>query len=870
MEQKLKQRICIEFYVKLQISATETFEMLNKAFPNDAPKRTTVFECHSSRIVTEDLKLKKTPAKFIPRFLTNEQKLCRLATYIAPNDFFLLPKLKAVLKERYFDTRDDIIEKLLLALKSIPKEAYKNCFNNWEKRWRWKTYRRRPLESCLTHPSRMLYPPGEVYTPPSTPEPSLRRTRVKPSAFDETMAQKISREPIDIRSESQYQQGPDTFLLPLRDPEFPVRVRQYLRIGSGRSPMLADHLRDKHWSDSKVTVRERRKFLDVLDEEIDDEKKGKTKEIIPFRLQREIGSLAETESTARRKRSQDDITGTVPYFREKLRDVVIREGQDVVLHCMAVGQPSPLYSWFRNDGILVESSRVEMTRLPSGQAQLRLKPGKAYDVGMYKCVARNQHGVALCRARLKIGDNPGKPEPPKVAQCSATAVEVTWFPPKNEGNSIILSYLLEYREASQESWTKALDSIPHEFYIVRNLQPSTTYYFRITARNKFGWGEPSAASEICCTLEEGSPGMKVSKARKFQLDMIDRGQAVGPEIDEEEVPRLDYDVELNPIGLEEGDPMELYNFISEVSRGRHSLVATVWSKKLNTTLVAKVIQRKSSDGELEEYETLRSLRHERIATLLTASAHPGALILAMERLSGLDVLTFLSSHVQYSEQSVSHILAQVLNGLEYLHFRGIGYLELQPDNVVMMDSHHLDIKLVDLGSARYLPPEGARLHWRPADIEYLAPEIVKEEEVTCAADIWGVAVLAYILLSGVSPFRGDDIRETTSNILYVRFRFDSLYRNVTQEATRFLMQLFKRTPQKRPTIEECLENKWLLPSEFLIRKREHAVFLTHKLHQFSEQFHAAKQLNTPPALLNMFGMTLTKSVTLETDNYEEL
>ncbi|UYV66500.1 hypothetical protein LAZ67_4001900 [Cordylochernes scorpioides] len=136
MEQKLKQRICIEFCVKLQISATETFEMLNKAFPNDSPKRTTVFEWHSrfkagrisieddprqgrpkfqrtdenvqkitdlikenprttlleleqdtgiskttiGRIVTEDLKLKKTPAKFIPRFLTNEQKLCRLAT----------------------------------------------------------------------------------------------------------------------------------------------------------------------------------------------------------------------------------------------------------------------------------------------------------------------------------------------------------------------------------------------------------------------------------------------------------------------------------------------------------------------------------------------------------------------------------------------------------------------------------------------------------------------------------------------------------------------------------------------------------------------------------------------------------------------
>ncbi|UYV60619.1 hypothetical protein LAZ67_1001675 [Cordylochernes scorpioides] len=35
---------------------------------------------HVDQIKTEDLKLKKTPAKFIPRFLTNEQKVCRLAT----------------------------------------------------------------------------------------------------------------------------------------------------------------------------------------------------------------------------------------------------------------------------------------------------------------------------------------------------------------------------------------------------------------------------------------------------------------------------------------------------------------------------------------------------------------------------------------------------------------------------------------------------------------------------------------------------------------------------------------------------------------------------------------------------------------------
>ncbi|UYV65994.1 hypothetical protein LAZ67_3006090 [Cordylochernes scorpioides] len=66
---------------------------------------------------------------------------------IAPNDFFLFPKLKEVLKGRHFDTREDIIEKSLLALKSIPKEAYKNCFDNWEKRWRWNGSEKSYLQS---------------------------------------------------------------------------------------------------------------------------------------------------------------------------------------------------------------------------------------------------------------------------------------------------------------------------------------------------------------------------------------------------------------------------------------------------------------------------------------------------------------------------------------------------------------------------------------------------------------------------------------------------------------------------------------------------------------------------------------------------
>jgi len=77
-----------------------------------------------------------------------------------------------------------------------------------------------------------------------------------------------------------------------------------------------------------------------------------------------------------------------------------------------------------------------------------------------------------------------------------------------------------------------------------------------------------------------------------------------------------------------------------------------------------------------------------------------------------------------------------------------------------------------------------------------APELIKNEEVLLPyTDIWSVGVLTYILLSGHSPFRGSDPKETAQNVVYVRYLFDRLYMDVTQEAIRFILTVFKLTPQ---------------------------------------------------------------------------
>ena len=71
---------------------------------------------------------------------------------------------------------------------------------------------------------------------------------------------------------------------------------------------------------------------------------------------------------------------------------------------------------------------------------------------------------------------------------------------------------------------------------------------------------------------------------------------------------------------------------------------------------------------------------------------------------------------------------------------------------------------------------------------------MSDEPAFPQSDIWSVGVLTYILLSGVSPFKGATKEETKQNITFVRYRFEHLYKELTQEATRFIMLLFKRAP----------------------------------------------------------------------------
>ncbi len=86
-------------------------------------------------------------------------------------------------------------------------------------------------------------------------------------------------------------------------------------------------------------------------------------------------------------------------------------------------------------------------------------------------------------------------------------------------------------------------------------------------------------------------------------------------------------------------------------------------------------------------------------------------------------------------------------------------------------SEKASIKIIDFGLARILKP-GETVKVMSGTPEFVAPEVVNYDPISLLSDTWSLGVIAYVLLSGLSPFMGDTVGETYSNVSRAEYDFD--------------------------------------------------------------------------------------------------
>ena len=131
--------------------------------------------------------------------------------------------------------------------------------------------------------------------------------------------------------------------------------------------------------------------------------------------------------------------------------------------------------------------------------------------------------------------------------------------------------------------------------------------------------------------------------------------------------------------------------------------------------------------------------------------HP---FLVMELIEGGTLRELLRERGPMPPHAVAAVLRPVLGGLAVAHSAGLVHRDIKPENVLISDDG--DVKIADFGLVRAVAE--AKITSTSVILgtaAYLSPEQVSTGDAGPRSDVYSVGILAYELLTGVTPFTGD-------------------------------------------------------------------------------------------------------------------
>lgn len=133
------------------------------------------------------------------------------------------------------------------------------------------------------------------------------------------------------------------------------------------------------------------------------------------------------------------------------------------------------------------------------------------------------------------------------------------------------------------------------------------------------------------------------------------------------------------------------------------------------------------------------------------TAHP---FLVMELVTGGTLRELLRERGPMPPHAVVAVLGPVLSGLGAAHRAGLVHRDVKPENVLI--SVDGEVKLADFGLVRATTEAGiTSTSVILGTAAYLSPEQVLGEETGPRSDVYAVGIMAFELLTGTTPFKGD-------------------------------------------------------------------------------------------------------------------
>ncbi|HTY28124.1 MAG TPA: protein kinase [Mycobacterium sp.] len=129
--------------------------------------------------------------------------------------------------------------------------------------------------------------------------------------------------------------------------------------------------------------------------------------------------------------------------------------------------------------------------------------------------------------------------------------------------------------------------------------------------------------------------------------------------------------------------------------------------------------------------------------------------LVMELVEGGTLRELLRERGPMPPHAAAAVLRPVLGGLAVAHRAGLVHRDIKPENVLISDDG--EVKLADFGLVRAMAEAGiTSTSVILGTAAYLSPEQVSSGAADPRSDVYAVGILAYELITGTTPFTGDN------------------------------------------------------------------------------------------------------------------
>ena len=258
-----------------------------------------------------------------------------------------------------------------------------------------------------------------------------------------------------------------------------------------------------------------------------------------------------------------------------------------------------------------------------------------------------------------------------------------------------------------------------------------------------------------------------------------------------------------------------YILKQDIGEGNFGKVKLGISKSTGEKFAVKIInkeqiKKKMKNKIFRENEVITKFNHINVIFVFEIIEDPDNYYIIMEYCKRGELFDYIVDHERLTEDEAAIFFYQLINGVEYIHSKGIAHRDLKPENLLLTKDKTL--KIIDFGLSHEF--DGIDfLKTKCGSPSYASPEILRGKPYDgFKSDIWCCGIILYAMVCGYLPFDGDTNKILFKNIMKCQPEIPDYLNEITQD---LIIRILTSDPDMRITIDDIKRHAFYLRGQKL-------------------------------------------------------